>query len=147
MRLSQSLRERVEVSKTPVIVVESIKWVDEETVSRVRVSLETTIETWRRDWESRNSDLYLSHYASDFRTPGMNLDAFARHKRTVNASKKYIRVGLDEVGIYQYPGESDLALVDFQQSYESDNFRVSRRKHQYWRRDGSRWRIVYEEGF
>lgn len=141
------LRRQVEVSKTPVIVVDRIKWVDQETVSQARDSLETTLETWRSDWESRDSDLYLSHYASDFRTPGMNLETFSRHKRSVNASKRYIRVGLDEVGIYRYPGEPDLALVDFQQLYESDNFRGSRRKHQYWRRDGSRWRIVYEEGF
>ncbi|MCP4204780.1 MAG: L,D-transpeptidase family protein [bacterium] len=140
------LRRQVEVSKTPVIVADRINWVDPETVSSARDVLETTLETWRADWESRNSDRYLSHYAADFRTPGMDLDAFARHKRSVNASKKYIRVGLDEVGIYRYPGEPDLALVDFLQRYESDNFRASRRKHQYWRRDGSRWRIIYEEG-
>ena len=140
------LRERVEVSKTPVIVADRIEWVDPAVVRVARDSLEATIETWRTDWESRNTDLYLSHYASDFRTPGMNFDAFARHKRIVNASKKYIRVGLDEVGIYQYPGESNLVLVDFQQRYESDNFNASRRKHQYWRREGERWRIVYEDG-
>lgn len=140
------LRQQVEVSKTPVIVADRIEWVDPEKVKQTRISLEDTIEAWRSDWESRNSDRYLRHYASDFRTQGMDLDAFARHKRSVNASKRYIKVGLDEVGIYQYPGEPDLALVDFRQNYESDNFRASRRKQQYWRRDGSGWRIVYEDG-
>ena len=140
------LREQVEVSRTPVIVADEIKWVDPEKVSRARDSLEATIEAWRKDWESRDSDRYLSHYAFDFRTPGMNLDRFSRHKRRVNESKRYIRVALDEIGIYRYPGEPNLALVDFQQSYDSDNFKASRRKHQYWRRDGNRWRIIYEEG-
>ena len=140
------LREQVEVSKTPVIVADRVEWVEPETVSRTRDALEANIEAWRSDWESRNSDRYLSHYAEDFRTQGMDRAAFARYKRTVNASKRYIRVGLEEVGIYQYPGEPDLALVDFRQSYESDNFRASRRKQQYWRREGSRWRIVYEAG-
>ncbi len=140
------LQDQVEVSRTPVIVADRVNWVDPEEIAGTRRSLEASLEIWRSDWESRNSDRYLSHYASDFRTGNMDLVAFSRHKRTVNASKRFIRVGLDEVGIYRYPGEPDLALVDFLQRYESDNFRASRRKHQYWRRDGDRWRIVYEEG-
>lgn len=140
------LRRQVEVARTPVIVAERITWVEPEEVAGARRSLEATLEIWRTDWESRDADRYLSHYASDFRTGRMDRAAFARHKRLVNPSKRYIRVGLEQVGIYRYPGESDLALVDFQQRYESDNFRASRRKHQYWRRDDGRWRIVYEEG-
>ncbi|MFQ5524819.1 MAG: L,D-transpeptidase family protein [Thermoanaerobaculia bacterium] len=140
------LKRQVEVSRTPVIVAHRITWVESEVVDVARRSLESSLESWRSDWESRDSDRYLSHYADDFRTGNMDLSAFARHKRAVNASKKYIRVGLEQVGIYRYPGEPDLALVDFRQLYESDNFRASRRKHQYWRRDDGRWRIVYEEG-
>ena len=100
---------------------------------------------WNISW-SRDSERYLRHYAADFRTGSMDRSSFASHKRRVNASKKYIRVDLDQVGIYGYPGEPDLALVDFQQSYESDNFRASRRKHQYWRRDSGRERIAYHPG-
>lgn len=143
----KALQEQVEVSRTPVIVAESIDWVDSEQVEGARRSLEATLELWRTDWESRNVDRYLRHYAEDFRSGGMDLAAFARHKRRVNESKRYIRVDLDQVGIYRYPGEPDLALVDFHQSYESDSFRASRRKHQYWRREGARWRIVHEIGF
>ena len=140
------LQEQVEVWRTPVIVADRISWVDPAEIYGARRSLEASLELWRSDWESRDSDRYLSHYAADFRTEGMDLAAFSRHKRSVNASKKYIHIGLDEVGIYRYPGEPDLALVDFEQRYESDSFRASRRKQQYWRRDGGRWRIVYEAG-
>ena len=140
------LKQQVEVDRTPVIVAERIDWVDQNELSRARQSLEETIEAWRRDWESRDADRYLSHYAADFKTKGMDRDSFAQHKRQVNPSKRFIRVGLDQVGIYGYPGERNMALVDFVQRYESDNFKASRRKHQYWRRDGQRWRIVYEDG-
>ena len=75
----------------------------------------------------------------------MDLAAFASHKRRVNAAKKFIRVELDDLGAFRYPGEDGLVLVDFVQRYSSDSFRGVKRKHQYWRREGGSWRIVLEE--
>ncbi len=140
------LERHVRVDRTPVIVARTIDWVRQDEHGVARRNLEQALETWRRDWESRDPDRYLSHYSREFRTPGMSRTAFANHKRRVNSSKRYIRVELAEVGMYRYPGESDLVLVDFVQRYESDNFRAQRRKHQYWRQEGGRWRIFYEEG-
>ncbi len=75
----------------------------------------------------------------------MNRTQFGEYKKSVNQGKKYIRVRLEDVGIYGYPGETDLVVVDFLQHYESDTFSVSTRKHQYWRRERTGWRIIFEE--
>lgn len=141
-----ALGRRVEVSRTPVVVGRSLEWVAPEVAAERRRALEAAIESWRRDWESRDAERYLSHYAADFQSGGMDRAGFAAHKRRVNAGKRYIRVDLDEIGIYSYPGEPDLVLVDFVQSYASDDFRARRRKHQYWRLEDGAWRIVLETG-
>jgi murein L,D-transpeptidase YafK len=139
-----ALRDRVDVGRTPVVVVDGVDWQQPARVEATRRELASAVEGWRRDWESLDTDRYLSHYGPDFQTESMNLARFASHKKRVNASKKFIRVGLSDVAIYAYPGEEQTVLVEFQQAYESDSFRSRRRKQQYWRRYGDGWKIVFE---
>lgn len=142
MTLSQFVRIR----RTPVIVSDTVRWTSRAELEADRAGLAAAVETWRQDWESLNTDAYLRHYAEDFRTDDMNLASWTTYKRRVNSAKSYIRVGIDDVGIYAYPGESELYLVTFEQKYQSNNFRARRWKHQYWRREANDWRIVHESG-
>ncbi len=138
------LRRHVEVDRTPVVVVNGASWASPEAVAAERRAVLDSLERWRQDWESRDTDRYLDHYAADFETEGMKLERFAAHKRRVNQGKRFIRVGLSQIAVYGYPGEDGLVLVEFLQRYESDSFRSERRKQQFWRRTGDRWRIVFE---
>ncbi len=139
-----ALHERVEVGRTPVVVVDGVDWREPERVEITRRELAAAVEAWRRDWQSLDTDRYLSHYGPDFQTEGMDLARFGSHKRRVNQAKKYVRVALSDVAIYAYPGEEQTMLVEFQQAYESDSFRSRRRKQQYWRRHPDGWKIVFE---
>lgn len=139
------LMDTVAIAETPVLVTKGIEWVAQERFARTLQDLEEHVEGWRQAWESRDVGHYLSFYSDSFRTLEMDRGAFGDHKRRVNVGKKFIRVDLDEVGIYAYPGEPDLVVVDFVQRYESDTFSNSRRKHQYWRLEDGAWRIVFEE--
>ena len=141
-----TLSQFVNIRRTPVIVSDTVEWTEPAALEAVRVSLAAAVEAWRRDWESRDTDAYFRHYARDFRTDSMNRVSWTAYKRRVNAGKTYIRIGVDEVGIYAYPGESGLFLVTFEQSYESNNFRGRKWKQQYWRREAGDWRIVHESG-
>jgi murein L,D-transpeptidase YafK len=141
----QVLQQQVEIRDTPVLVADSLEWVEAKKANRLRRDLEASVEEWRQAWESRDADRYLDHYSRSFRTQGMGYARFASHKRQVNAGKKYIRVQVEDLGIYGYPGEPDMVVVDFTQLYESDSFSSSRRKHQYWRLEEGGWRIVFEE--
>ncbi len=142
MTLSQFVRIR----RTPVIVSDTVQWTLPVDLESDRASLAAAVETWRRDWESLNTDSYLRHYSAEFRTDSMNIKAWTAYKRRVNSAKKFIRVGVDDVGIYAYPGEQGLYLVTFEQSYKSNNYQARRWKHQYWRREAGDWRIVQESG-
>jgi murein L,D-transpeptidase YafK len=141
----QVLRRLVRVNETPVVVAQNLDWASPRELQAAGRELFEHFEAWRRDWERLDTDAYLGHYARDFRAPGMSRAAFADHKRRVNSYKRFVEIGVDDLGIYRYPGERDLVLVDFLQTYRSDNFESQKRKHQYWRLNGRRWRIVYEE--
>ncbi len=134
----------MQVGMTPVIIAEEIEWADADALQAERVALAGALESWRSDWESRDTERYLAHYAATFRSEAQDLAAWAAHKRGVNAAKQWIRVGLAQVGMFRYPGNADFVVVTFEQDYRSSNLSNTMRKRQYWQKQDGRWRILYE---
>ncbi|MEX2353869.1 MAG: L,D-transpeptidase family protein [Gammaproteobacteria bacterium] len=130
---------------TPFILTEDIEWLDQTEWQSRQSDYALLVDQWRNDWESRNPELYLDHYSPQYSGLGMDYEAWVEYKRRVNPSKDYIKVGISEKSIFQYPGEENMVIVTFRQEYRSDNLLRNTVKRQYWRmeQDG-RWRIVYE---
>jgi murein L,D-transpeptidase YafK len=139
-----SLEKFVIPGTTPVIIADSIEWSTPEETARVRRDLDTSLEQWRHDWESLSTDDYLRHYSKSFSANGTNLQQWSSRKRSVNAAKSWIKVGISDISIILYPGDSSLAVVSFKQDYASSNLVNSMEKRQYWVREGDRWKILYE---
>jgi murein L,D-transpeptidase YafK len=140
----EAIRQRVQVGITPVIISSSIEWVQPQAVSSLRQELAGVVEQWRRDWESLNTDKYLTHYSQSFNAGGQNFRAFAAQKRQVNAGKQWVKVKVDNLSMFLYPGKERLAVVTFEQNYASSNLNNRMRKRQYWLKEGSTWRIIQE---
>jgi murein L,D-transpeptidase YafK len=134
---------RLQIGVTPVIIASKIDWSDEADRTE-RAELQKTIEQWRSDWASRNTEAYLAHYARDFSTGSMNLPAFAEQKRLVNSGKTWIKVKMSNVSIFPYPSQPNLVVVNFEQDYDSNNLSNRMHKRQYWMKRDGRWQIVYE---
>ena len=134
----------MQVGMTPVIIAEEVEWADADALQAERAALARALESWRSDWESRDTERYLAHYAATFRSEAQDLAAWSAHKRGVNAAKAWIRVGLKQVAMFRYPSEADFVVVTFMQDYRSSNLSNSVRKRQYWQKQGGRWRILYE---
>lgn len=130
---------------TPVILAETIEWVDPQEWQQRQVAYTSLVEQWREDWESLNAGLYLGHYSPDYEGLGMNYKTFVDYKKRVNASVSYIKVGVTGSSIFLYPGEPNLIVVTFRQKYQSNTQVRDFIKRQYWKmeQDGQ-WRIVYE---
>jgi murein L,D-transpeptidase YafK len=140
----ESVGRYVQVGLTPVIIADEIEWSDAAALDTERKSLAAAIEQWRADWESRDTERYLSHYSARFSSGTQNAAGWAAHKRKVNAAKSWIKVGVSEVSMFRYPRERDFVVVTFEQSYQSDRLSNTMRKRQYWVREGGGWKILYE---
>lgn len=141
----RTLHQYITVGKTPVILARQLNWIDRNNWQKRQANYHSFIETWRRDWESKNMDLYLRHYARDYVGLGKDYDGWVEHKRRVNSNKRYIKVNLSGTSAFLYPGENNLLVVTFIQDYESDNFSSRFIKRQYWRQDSNgEWKIIYE---
>lgn len=134
----------VQIGLTPVIIANGVDWVAPGANKTMRQELMQRMENWRRDWENRDMEQYLAHYAAGFSTGKMGLAQWSEQKHKINAGKAWIRLKLDKVSIFLYPGRDDLAVVTFDQDYASSNLINQMRKRQYWIREGGAWRILHE---
>ena len=134
----------IQIGLTPVIIANGVDWVAPGANQAMRQELMQRVENWRRDWENRDTEQYLAHYADNFSTGKIGLAQWSRQKHKVNAGKTWIRLNLDKVSIFLYPGRDDLAVVTFDQDYASSNLVSQMRKRQYWIREGGAWRILHE---
>jgi murein L,D-transpeptidase YafK len=139
-----AIGRRVQVGVTPVIISSGIEWVQPQVLSGVRRELTDSLEQWRRDWESRDIEKYVAHYSPAFRTAGQDYTAFIQQKRQVSRSKKRLKVKLDRVSMFLYPGNETLAVVSFDQHYATNNAQNRTRKRLYWIKEDAGWRIVHE---
>ena len=140
-----SVGQHVQVGLTPVIIADEVEWADAASVAGERAALAGALEQWRADWASRDTARYLAHYSSRFASKeGQNYQAWAEHKRKVNAAKKWIKVGLGHVAMFRYPRERDFVVVTFEQDYRSDGLSNVMKKRQYWVKEGAQWKIIYE---
>ena len=138
------LRPMIQVGLTPVIISDTVEWLSLDTWNSERVALRDSIEKWRRDWESLNTDAYLAHYAKNFDGDGLNLRQWSERKRNVNAGKSWAKIALANTSMFRYPGKDDMVVVTFDQDYKSSNLSGTMKKRMYWIKEGGRWKIVDE---
>lgn len=141
----KSLAAYIETNRTPVILAENIDWISVDEWTQRQNKFSKFLEQWRRDWESRDTDLYLSHYSQEYAGLGKDYSGWVDYKRRVNLSKKFIKVDISETSMFHYPDGMNILVVTFEQNYKSDTVKRKFRKRQYWRleKDGQ-WRIFYE---
>ena len=138
----------IEPGVTPIIITDSVTWVDQKTWKKKRNEAIIAIESWRRAWESMDVDRYLDHYAKNFWSGRHNLKSWSRHKRRVAKQKKYQKIEFDDLSLFSYPGNSsdgkDVIVARFKQDYQSNNFNSTTHKRVYIQREADQWRIMYE---
>lgn len=135
----------IQKGTTPVILTEKINWLTVDKWRKRQAVFAGYIDQWRKDWESRNTDLYLRHYSPNYSGLGKDYRSWVEYKRRVNASKKFIHVDISNQSMFLYPGEKGLLVVTFKQDYRSDTVQREFVKRQYWKMgEDGRWRIVYE---
>ena len=133
----------LQVGITPFIITSEMRWSDASDQAE-RTALMQSLEHWRTDWASLDTDAYLRHYARDFTSSGADLSAWSQQKKRVNSGKQWIKVDLRNVSIFSYPDQPDMVVVNFEQDYSSNNLSNRMKKRQYWIKRDNRWQIIHE---
>ncbi len=141
----KALTPYIQPGYTQIAIAEAINWIPAAQVSQDEHALRKSIEKWRTDWESRDMNRYIDHYANTFFSDKVSSrDEWRIVRKSVTEEKNSITVNLNNLTIAHLPAPSDTMLVMFDQNYKSDTAHTTLRKRQYWQREGSRWKIIYE---
>ncbi len=130
---------------TPVIIADRVDWITTDQWREHQKELLQTLTRWITDRENNEHDAYMEHYSrTDFHADGRDYRGFEGHQRWVNRNKDQVSIEFSNLSIFRYPGENELVLMQYDQSYQSNILNVDSAKELYWRKQGPEWKIVYE---
>jgi murein L,D-transpeptidase YafK len=140
-----SLAETIDIGKTPVIISENIEFVNRKkwtTDKQVAIKL---MEDWRTDLESMNVNRLLANYSRNFKTlQGDDINTWFSKQRQLFDGIHDISIKLRDITQFRYPGKDELIVSTFTQDTITGKYKTSIKKRQYWIKEASRWRIIYE---
>ena len=87
----------------PVIVSKDIKWLKPNEAPTDKQALLDSIETWRKDWESQETEHYLSHYNTAFSNGSLDFNHWAEEKRRIQAGRPTVGIKLSNLSVLRYP--------------------------------------------
>ncbi|PIP15583.1 MAG: hypothetical protein COX46_05475 [bacterium (Candidatus Ratteibacteria) CG23_combo_of_CG06-09_8_20_14_all_48_7] len=132
---------------TPIVVVNEMVLQNQASQKASAEELRSFLNAWKQAWESLDTAKYLGFYAGEFMTSdGMDYRRFKTHKENVNRNKKFIKIKIDkEIILTYHKNGADIALIQFDQFYHSNNFDSTNRKTLYLKRaPAERWQIIGE---
>jgi len=136
----------IRLGQTPVLIGEEIEWLSSDQWRQQKQLTKARFNKWIDDWQSMNTEKYLSHYSEKFTSGKNDYNHWASHKRRIAQNKKHIKIDVDDVSLLMHPNE-DVMVATFHQNYQSDNFMSQSWKRQYWRKEADgKWRIIFEGG-
>lgn len=140
-----SMAPVLEKGNVPVIIAQNLRWVSPQALLSKKTDVLSAIEAWRKDWQSQNTDTYLSHYSQQFASNDMTFAQWANEKRRIQASKPKVDIKLSNVSVFNYPNNGKpMVVVTFNQSFKNNLLDSQMRKRQYWVQESQGWRIIYE---
>jgi murein L,D-transpeptidase YafK len=140
----RKLARLVQVGATPVVISETVEWLSLDDWHGERQSLSKAIEKWRTDWESLDFVRYAGHYSRGFKNDSGNLEAWLNARRELMRGKQWTKVGVKNISMFRYPGAEEMVMIEFVQSFASNDLNTQLKKRQYWRKENGVWRIAYE---
>ncbi|MDN5863083.1 MAG: L,D-transpeptidase [Salinisphaera sp.] len=133
---------------TPVVLSNHLDWVSRQDTQLARHDFLRRLQAWQQSWEQVASTAYLGFYAENFvSVQGQSKYEFSRFARTVSlGDTQRMALRLDDVSVFQYPGEPHLMLVSFTRRVGEEQTGTGIR--QYWRKSPQAgWQIVLEKRF
>ena len=131
--------------KMPLVIVSRMKWLENTNEQTDKYTLNQALDQWLVDWNSQETDQYLSHYSHEFSSNGINYKEWAEHKTNVQAKKSKVEITLSNISMFSYPDTNkNLVVVDFTQDYSSPSMNNKMQKRQYWIMENNNWKIIYE---
>jgi murein L,D-transpeptidase YafK len=141
----RKLENTVDIGRTPVVIADHQEFVSKAKWDNERFTANRLVESWRADLVSADSKRLLKNYSGKFKSAnGEDLKTWYEKDMRPLASVNGLSVSLSEVTIFRYPSRDDMLVSTFTLESKIGKNRSTQRKRQYWAREGSAWKIIFE---
>jgi murein L,D-transpeptidase YafK len=137
----EDISSYIRLNDTPVIISAKMEMIDPERLAREREELEKVIEGWRKAWEGKQVDKYMSYYSPQFTADKKDWKAWKEYKARLARQYKDIHVELKNLAIFRNDG---LVMATFDQRYRTSGFDSLGVKKIFLQQNSSQWKIVGE---
>jgi len=135
------LSSYIKLNDTPVVISSKAELIEPERLKREREELEKLIEGWRKAWEGKQVDKYMSFYSPQFTSGKKDWKAWKEYKARLARQYKEIRVNLENLGLFRNDGT---AMAVFNQQYTTSAFDSKGIKRLFLQQNSSQWKIIGE---
>lgn len=141
----QDLFSSVQISKTPVIISNRTEFISKEKWQAEREAAIAMTNKWRNDAESMDAARLSMNYSKKFKSGfGDDLKAWLSRTQALLPGIGRHTSKLRDVSLFRYPGNDEMIVSTFTQDIQAGKTIISIRKRQYWSKEGSQWKIIYE---
>ncbi|MFC1891655.1 L,D-transpeptidase family protein [Thermodesulfobacteriota bacterium] len=131
----------IELFKTPIIISSNIEMVPFKKNEQDAEELTDIVEAWRKAWQSKNVDRYISYYHNQFVSGNKNREQWKRYKRDLAKKYKNIDVQVDNLELLSNDG---VVLARFTQRYRTSSLDSRGVKSLYFKKNSNKWKIIGE---
>jgi murein L,D-transpeptidase YafK len=141
----QALYAATEAGKTTVLISDGVEFISKAAWNVEHKAFSQLIEDWSRAAENNDPARWRASYSSRFRSGlGESLNTwFNRQQKGLNGAHG-LTVKLSDVSLFLYPGEESMMVGTFTQETSIGKSKNITRKRQYWVKEDSGWKIIYE---
>lgn len=139
----KEISKYIDLDNTPIVIVQNINYLQEETWSENKREIVSSIDTWMKAWQAKDFENYIGSYSKNFFSASKGgLSQYKAYKRAVFARKDTPQINFRNISILRF---TDYAIVTLEQEYISDIINDIGKKTLYLERDENYdWKISAE---
>lgn len=138
----KKIQPSILLNKTFLVIDSQVDWVSQSEYEKEKLYAMNWFDQWRSQWEKQDLDGYIQNYSDRFSSPPYNKKTWLAHKQKLKNRYKYVKVAVSEPNILQTRKQY---IVQFVQSYESDQHQDVGIKTLYVLKEGNTLKIQRED--
>ena len=138
----QRLLNTVQIRTTPVVIAQSLQWVQPEALSEDRNQFQSVLDAWRQARGAGNAAELKAFYSSRFMHQGRDLDQWWPRVEGELRANGARELQMKDLSVLRWRDQDDTMVVTFGEVAAGQNRGVTKR--QYWVREQDRWTIFFE---
>jgi murein L,D-transpeptidase YafK len=137
----EDLSSYIKLYDTPIIISSKIEMVDSEKQQKEKEELEKVVESWRKAWEGKQVEKYMSFYSPQFTSGSKDWKQWKEYKTRLAKQYRDIKVEINNLALLRNEG---VVMASFHQRYRTSGFDSQGVKKLFLQQNSNQWRIMGE---